>query len=121
LINKLRTQPINKSRLRFQHHPYKLKLLEDMDTEKDEPHVHADKQKPEDIFNQGVRSPAGRRSEALASVESADHQSIDSAGKSPQRKKRRKLEELDKSKLIMYGLLTLSVQRLSRQFKSNVK
>lgn len=69
-----------------------------MDTEKDEPTVHHEKQKPEDIFNQGIRSPAGRRSEALASIESVDQ--YDSAGKSPQRKKRRKTDigEVDKSK-----------------------
>lgn len=69
-----------------------------METEKDEPAVHAEKQRSDDT--QGIRSPAGRRSEALASVDSAD-QSIDSAGKSPQRKKRKKFpdsEELDKSK-----------------------
>lgn len=71
-----------------------------MDNEKEEPGVQAEKQKPDEILSHGIRSPAGRRSEALASIDSVD-QSIES-GKSPQRKKRRRIDavggDLDKSR-----------------------
>ncbi|KAI6190940.1 hypothetical protein M3Y97_00173200 [Aphelenchoides bicaudatus] len=96
LVNKLRTQPINKSRLRFQHHPYKLKLLEDMENEKEEAAIQSERQRHDDSRN--IRSPAGRRSEALASVDSAD-QSVDSSERSPLRKKPRKLPDATAGKL----------------------